>query len=125
MNKFVFETDDENTITYTVTYPKDGTEGSVKVEATGFVDKDFIEQTTWQGYSITDLNAKYIISFDANGGTGEMADQEATITNSQVVSANLTKIRLKERAINLQAGIRKQMAVAMLMQIRLEFRKSL
>lgn len=89
------------------------------------MDKDFIEQTTWQGYSITDLNAKYIISFDANGGTGEMQDQEATITNSQVVSANLTKIRLKERAINLQAGIRKQMAVAMLMQIRLEFRKSL
>lgn len=95
VNKFVFETDDENTITYTVTYPKDGTEGSVKVEATGFVDKDFIEQTTWQGYSITDLNAKYIISFDANGGTGEMADQEATITNSQVVSANLTKNTFK------------------------------
>lgn len=23
VNKFVFETDDENTITYTVTYPKD------------------------------------------------------------------------------------------------------
>lgn len=95
VNKFVFETDDENTITYTVTYPKDGTEGSVKVEATGFVDKDFIEQTTWQGYSITDLNAKYIISFDANGGTGEMQDQEATITNSQVVSANLTKNTFK------------------------------
>ena len=95
VNKFVFETDDENTITYTVTYPKDGTEGSVKVGATGFVDKDFIEQTTWQGYSITDLNAKYIISFDANGGTGEMQDQEATITNSQVVSANLTKNTFK------------------------------
>lgn len=95
VNKFVFETDDENTITYTVTYPKDGTEGSVKVEATGFVDKDFIEQTTWQGYSVTDLNAKYIISFDANGGTGEMQDQEATITNSQVVSANLTKNTFK------------------------------
>lgn len=95
VNKFVFETDDENTITYTVTYPKDETEGSVKVEATGFVDKDFIEQTTWQGYSITDLNAKYIISFDANGGTGEMQDQEATITNSQVVSANLTKNTFK------------------------------
>ena len=95
VNKFVFETDDENTITYTVTYPKDGTEGSVKVEATGFVDKDFIEQTTWQGYSITDLNAKYIISFDANGGTGEMQDQEATITNSKVVSANLTKNTFK------------------------------
>lgn len=95
VNKFVFETDDENTITYTVTYPKDGTEGSVKVEATGFVDKDFIEQTTWQGYSITDLNAKYIISFDANGGTGEMQDHEATITNSQVVSANLTKNTFK------------------------------
>ena len=95
VNKFVFETDDENTITYTVTYPKDGTEGSVKVEATGFVDKDFIEQTTWQGYSITDLNAKYIISFDANGGTGEMQDQEATITNCQVVSANLTKNTFK------------------------------
>lgn len=95
VNKLEFETDDENTITYTVTYPKDGTEGSVKVEATGFVDKDFIEQTTWQGYSITDLNAKYIISFDANGGTGEMQDQEATITNSQVVSANLTKNTFK------------------------------
>lgn len=91
VNKFVFETDDENTITYTVTYPKDGTEGSVKVEATGFVDKDFIEQTTWQGYSITDLNAKYKISFDANGGTGEMEDQEATITNSQVVSEPLAE----------------------------------
>lgn len=95
VNKFVFETDDENTITYTVTYPKDGTEGSVKVEATGFVDKDFIEQKTWQGYKIKDLNAKYKISFDANGGTGEMADQEATITNSQVVSANLTENTFK------------------------------
>lgn len=95
VNKFVFETDDTNTVTYTVTYPKGGAEGSVKVEATGFVDKDFIEQTTWQGYSITDLNAKYIISFDANGGTGEMQDQEATITNSQVVSANLTKNTFK------------------------------
>ena len=97
VNKFVFETDDENTITYTVTYPKDGTEGSVKVEATGFVDKDFIEQETWQGYKIKDLNAKYKISFDANGGTGEMADQEATIANSQVVSANLTKNTFKRK----------------------------
>lgn len=95
VNKFVFETDDTNTVTYTVTYPKDGAEGSVKVEATGFVDKDFIEQKTWQGYSITDLNAKYIISFDANGGTGEIADQKATITNSQVVPANLTKNTFK------------------------------
>lgn len=95
VNKFVFETDDTNTVTYTVTYPKDGAEGSVKVEATGFVDKDFIEQETWQGYKIKDLNAKYKISFDANGGTGEIADQKATITNSQVISANLTKNTFK------------------------------
>ena len=95
VNKFVFETDDTNTVTYTVTYPKGGAEGSVKVEATGFVDKDFIEQETWQGYRIKDLNAKYKISFDANGGTGEIADQKATITNSQVISANLTKNTFK------------------------------
>ena len=38
-------------------------------------------------------NIKFL--FDANGGTGEIADQKATITNSQVISANLTKNTFK------------------------------